>query len=116
MVLPWIAHNLDEYTNWSDKPVVKGVNDRILRYLEVRTQLGIRRYGTPLMTFTNRRASRDAVAEVADAVQYFAQWYMELMETPDKTDEQVRIANMVERLYATQLEVLGDLLSWTSDP
>lgn len=54
------------------------VQDALIALIEERKQLGIQRYGSPLMTHNGRDAGRDAVEEALDLTVYSMQVAMEL--------------------------------------
>lgn len=72
-----------------DQPLPRGgrqcVQDRLIAEIEARKQLGIERYGQPLMTGNGRDALRDAWEEVIDLAAYLTQMRMEQEE--QATDE-----------------------------
>jgi hypothetical protein len=53
------------------------VADRVLADIRARVEVGIRRYGTPLMTRNGRDALTDAYEEALDLVFYLRQALME---------------------------------------
>jgi hypothetical protein len=53
------------------------VATQVGRDVAKRTQLGIERYGTPLMTWNGRDAATDAYEEAMDLAKYCTQLYME---------------------------------------
>ncbi len=64
-----------------DQPLPRGggqcVQDRLIAEIEARKQLGIERYGQPLMTGNGRDAVRDAWEEAIDLAAYLTQMMME---------------------------------------
>ncbi|MFJ8006132.1 hypothetical protein [Streptomyces fagopyri] len=56
------------------------VQDALIALIEERKQLGIQRYGSPLMTHNGRDAGRDAVEEALDLAVYSMQVAMELRD------------------------------------
>lgn len=56
------------------------VQDALIALIEERKQLGIQRYGSPLMTHNGRDAGRDAVEEALDLTVYSMQVAMELRD------------------------------------
>jgi hypothetical protein len=68
-----------------DQPLpVKGREDvqaRLIEAIRERRELGIRRYGQPLMTHNGRDAMRDAWEEVIDLAAYLTQLRMEQADT-----------------------------------
>lgn len=56
------------------------VQDALIALIEERKQLGVQRYGSPLMTHNGRDAGRDAVEEALDLTVYSMQVAMELRD------------------------------------
>lgn len=56
------------------------VQDALITLIEERKQLGVERYGSPLMTHNGRDAGRDAVEEALDLTVYSMQVAMELRD------------------------------------
>lgn len=77
-----------------DRPLPRGgrhnVQDYLVDIIRVREQLGIERYGSPLMTQNGRDAATDALEEAVDLAAYLTQLQME------RADE----ARAVRRLLA----------------
>lgn len=71
-------------TRPGDQPLPTGgqecVQDVLIRLIEERKQLGIQRYGSPLMTHNGRDAGRDMVEEALDLTVYAMQVAMELRD------------------------------------
>ena len=71
-------------TRPGDQPLPVGgqecVQDALIRLIDDRKQLGIQRYGSPLMTHNGRDASRDMVEEAVDLAVYSMQVAMELRD------------------------------------
>ncbi|MGY6019558.1 hypothetical protein [Streptomyces spinosirectus] len=71
-------------TRPGDQPLPAGgqecVQDALIALIEERKQLGIQRYGSPLMTHNGRDAGRDAVEEALDLTVYSMQVAMELRD------------------------------------
>jgi hypothetical protein len=77
-------------TRPGDQPLPTGgqecVQDELIRLIEERKQLGIQRYGSPLMTHNGRDAGRDAVEEALDLTVYSMQVALELRDLRTATD------------------------------
>lgn len=58
-------------------PGVASVQDRLIANIELRKELGIERYGSPLMTYNGRHSLRDAMEEAVDQATYLTQAVME---------------------------------------
>ena len=76
-----------------DQPLPRGgqrcVQDRLIAEIEQRKQLGIQRYGQPLMTGNGRDAVRDAWEEAIDLAAYLTQV---MMEREERVEEQAQAA------------------------
>jgi hypothetical protein len=64
-------------TQPNPQPGQSVVADRVLADIRARVEVGIRRYGTPLMTRNGRDALTDAYEEALDLVFYLRQALME---------------------------------------
>lgn len=71
----------------NDAPSVQGL---VIADLEVRTQVGIQRYGTPLQPFNGRDALRDAYEEAFDLACYLRQAIEERDTGKIKNDGEIR--------------------------
>lgn len=91
-------------TRPGDQPLPVGgqecVQDALIRLIEERKQLGIQRYGSPLMTHNGRDAGRDAVEEALDLTAYSMQVAMELRDLRAERD-QLRAAILDIDAHAT---------------
>lgn len=62
---------------------------RIKELLDERTELGIKKYGVPVLTNTGRVADRDALEEAIDLIQYQQQRVMERDDALSAKDAEV---------------------------
>lgn len=74
-------------TREGDQPLPQGgqecVQDALIKLIEERKQLGIQRYGSPLMTHNGRDSVRDATEEALDLTVYLMQVGMEMRDLRD---------------------------------
>ncbi|MGW4759560.1 hypothetical protein [Streptomyces chartreusis] len=81
-----------------DQPLPAGgqecVQDALVRLIEDRKQLGIQRYGSPLMTHNGRDASRDMVEEALDLTVYSMQVAMEFRDLRAAIARVTNLANV----------------------
>lgn len=73
----------------TNSPTSKPVGEYLKSLIDKRTELGIKKYGTPLMTHNGRSAERDALEESVDLNQYLCQLLME---------EQAKVAALEQRI------------------
>ena len=59
------------------KPGISNVTMKAIEIILERNEIGIKEYGTPLMTHNGRPVKRDLLEEVTDFFKYFVQWYHE---------------------------------------
>lgn len=62
------------------------VGERLKALIDQRTAIGIRKYGTPLMTHNGRDAHRDALEEALDLCQYLMQMVLETKQPSPPAD------------------------------
>lgn len=77
------------------------VQDALIAEIEQRKQLGIQRYGSPLMTHNGRDAIRDAREEAVDLAVYLMQVELEVRDLHAERDQlRVRLREASEALRA----------------
>lgn len=88
------------------------VQDALIALIEERKQLGIQRYGSPLMTHNGRDAGRDAVEEALDLTVYSMQVAMELRDLRAAVARVRQLcADPVHRFTVARADVLAALNS-----
>ena len=80
----------------TNSPTSKPVGEYLKSLIDKRTELGIKKYGTPLMTHNGRSAERDALEESVDLNQYLCQL---LMEEQAKVEKLQRLLDAARKRY-----------------
>ena len=70
----------------------KSVADFLKSLIDKRTELGIKKYGMPLMSHNGRDPIRDALEESLDLNQYLAQCLMEARDELDSVNDTLAVA------------------------